>query len=232
MMSPLSLRSWKQRPYSRFHRQWWSTPVVAAALVAALAVLSACTTGGNTTTNTGQTSTLTATATTLPTATPKPKPTSVPTTSLAYCQGLLSLTEVNSIMKPAAPATNIIFENDTSNHLSACSWAQGQVIAVFAVFFLPLPAGTSLKSAAQQQLAKVHVPVGGSIGTTPVSGVGDQALYLSANIPTPAGMNYVADLVVADGGILLGCAQTGTGSVPAATQSELTQACKVVISRL
>jgi hypothetical protein len=37
---------------------------------------------------------------------------------------------------------------------------------------------------------------------------------------------------VADGGIVLGCAQVGTGSVPAGLQSELTQACKVVISRL
>jgi len=230
MMSPLSSRSWEQRPYSGF-RRWWSAPV-ATALVAALAVLSACAVGGSTTTNTGQTSTPTATATTLPTPTPKPKPTSVPTTSLAYCQGLLSLAEVNSTMKPAAPATNIIFENDTSNHLSACSWAQGQTIAVLAVFFLPFPAGTSLKTAAQQQLAKVHVPVGGSIGTTPVSGVGDQALYVSANIPTPAGLNYIAEVVVADGGILLACAQTGVGSVPAAAQSELTQACKVIVGRL
>jgi hypothetical protein len=205
---------------------------VAVALVAALAVLSACAVGGSTATNTntGQTSTSTATATTAPT--PKPKPTSVPTTSLAYCQGLLSLAEVNSVMKPAAPATNIIFENDTSNHLSACSWAQGQIIAVFAVFFLPFPTGTSLNAAAQQQLAKLHVPVGGSIGTTPVSGVGDQALYLSANIPTPAGMNYVADLVVADGSILLGCAQTGSGSVPAGLQPKLQEACLVVISKL
>jgi hypothetical protein len=230
MISPLSSRSSKQRLYSGV-RRWWSAPV-AAGIVAALAVLSACAVGGSSTANTSQTSTSTATATTQPTATPKPKPTSVPTTSLAYCQGLLSLADVNSIMKPAAPATNILFENDTSNHLSACSWAQGQVIAVLAVFFLPFPAGTSLESAAQQQLAKVHVPVGGSIGTTPVSGVGDQALYLSATVPTPAGPNYVADLVVADGGVLLGCAQTGTGSVPAVAQSELQEACLVVISQL
>jgi hypothetical protein len=202
--------------------------------VAALAILSACAFGGSTSTNTntGQTGTSTATAITPPTPTPKPKPTSVPTTSLAYCQGLLSLAEVNSIMKPAAPATNIIFENDTSNHLSACSWTQGQIIAVFAVFFLPFPTGTSLNAAAQQELAKAHIPPGASIATTPVSGVGDQALYLSANIPTPAGLNYVADLAVADGSILLGCAQVGTGSVPSGLQSELTQACSVVISRL
>jgi hypothetical protein len=149
---------------------------------------------------------------------------------MAYCQGLLSLAEVNSIMKPGAPATNIRFVNDTS--LSACSWTPGPTIAVFAVFFVPLPAGTSLKSAAQQQLAKVHAPVGGSIAITPVSGVGDQALYVSANIPTPAGLNYIAEVAAADGGILLGCAQTGSGPVPAALQSELTQACTQVISRL
>jgi hypothetical protein len=230
MMSPLSSHVWKQRQYSSFRRLW--PALVVAALVVALAVLSACAAGGSTATNTGNNSTSSATATIAPSATVKPKPTSVPTTSVAFCQGLLSLAEVNSVMKPAAPATNIIFENDTSNHLSACSWAQGQTIAVLAVFFLPFPAGTSLESAAQQQLAKVHVPTGGSVAATPVSGVGDQALYLSASIPTPADLNYAADLVVADGGIVLGCAQTGTGSVPAGLQPELQEACLAIMSQL
>jgi hypothetical protein len=230
MMSLFSSRSWKQRTYSGF-RRWWSAPV-AIALVAALAVLSACAVGGNTTTNTGNNSTVSATSTTVPTATVKPKPTSLPTTSVAYCQGLLSLAEVNSIMQPAAPATNILFENDTSNHLSACSWVPRQPVAVLAVFFVLFPAGTSLKTAAQQQLVKMHAPPGVSVANTPLSGVGDQALYLSASIPTPAGLNYGADLVTADGGIVLGCAQTGTGSVPAGLKSELTQACLAVIGRL
>jgi hypothetical protein len=229
MISPLSSRSWKQRLYSGFRRRW-SAPV-AAALVAALAVLSACAAGGSTTTNTGQTSTPTATVTTPSTPTPKPKPTSVPTTSVAYCQGLLSLADANSAMKPAAPATTIIFYNDTGDGTSACSWIAGQTTQVLTVFFVPFPAGTSLNSAAQQVLAKLHVPSGG-ITTTPVNGVGDKALYLSASLPTPSGLNYAADLVVADGGIILGCAQVGTGSVPAGLQSELTQACKVVVSRL
>jgi hypothetical protein len=226
MMSPFSSRWWTQRRFTGFRQHWSSS--VAVALVAALAVLSACAASPN-----GQTSTTsTATATPAATATPKPKPTSVPTTSVAYCQGLLSVAEANSIMKAVAPATNILFENDTSNNLSACSWAAGQTIAVLAVFFLPFPAGTSLNAAAQQQLAKVHVPAGGSFSSTPVSGVGDQALYVSATIPTPAGPNYIAELAVADGAVLLACSQTGTGSVPAAAQGELTQACKVVVSRL
>ena len=173
-----------------------------------------------------------ATATTAPTATPKPKPTSVPTTSTTYCQGLLSLTEVNSIMQPPAAATNILFENDTSDGLSACSWAAGQSLAVLAVFFLPFPTGTSMTAAVQQQMAKTHIPAGGSVNTTPVSGVGDQALYVSAAIPTPNGTEYVAALDVADGAVLIGCTQTGAGSVPAGAQGELTQACKLVVSRL
>jgi hypothetical protein len=205
-----------------------SMAVALVAPVAALAVLSSCAASGSTTTNTGQNSAPTAVAT----ATPKPKPTSVPTTSVAYCQGLLSLADANSIMNPPAPATSILFENDTANSISACSWVPGQDTAVLAVFFLPFPQGTSLNAAAQQQLAKAHVPPGNSLTTTPVSGVGDQALYISGTVATPAGPNYVADLVVADGGILLGCSQTGTGSVPSGLQSELTQACKVVVSRL
>ena len=229
MMSPLSSRSWEQRPYSGF-RRWWSAPV-ATGLVAALAVLSACAVGGSTTTNTGQTSTPTATATTLPTPTPKPKPTSVPTTSLAYCQGLLSLAEVNSVMKPAAPATNILFYNDTSDHGSECGWTQGQTIAVFAVEFFPFPAGASLNSFAQK-LAEANAQPGGKISTTPISGVGDQALYVSASLPTPAGLNYAADLYVAYGAILLGCSQTGTGSVPVSLQPKLQEACLAIMSQL
>jgi hypothetical protein len=230
MQSSFSWRWFHQRAFSGSHRR--GAAPVAIVLVAALVMLSACTAGGNPPTNTGKTSAPTATATTPPTPTPKPKPTSVPTTSVAYCQGLLSLAEVNNAMKPAVPATTILFTNDTDTGLSACSWTAGQTIAVLAVFFLPFPSGTSLNAAAQQLLARVHAPAGGSVASTPVSGVGDQALYLSATIPTPSGPNYAADLIVADGGIILGCAQTGTGSLPAGEQAELTQACKLVISRL
>jgi hypothetical protein len=227
MMSPFSSRWWTQRPFSGSPRL---APAVLV-LVATVAVLPACAASpmGQTT---SETPLATATATAAPTATPKPKPTAVPTTSVAYCQGLLSVAEANSIMRPPSPATNILFENDTSNNLSACSWTPGQSIAVLAVFFLPFPAGTSLNAAAQEQLAKAHVPPGVSFSTTSVSGVGDQALYLSATIPTPAGPNYAADLIAADGGVLLGCSQTGAGSLPAAAQGELTQACKVIVSRL
>lgn len=218
MMSPVSVRSCRLAP-------------AAIALAAVLLVLPACGAGGGSTIASTN-GTPPATATTAPTATPKPKPTSVPTTSVAYCGGLLSLAETNSIMRPPAPATTILFENDTSDNLSACSWTPGQNIAVLAVFFLPFPAGTSLNAAAQQMLAKAKAPSDISFNTTSVSGVGDQAMYLSATIPTPAGANYAADLIAADGGVLLGCAQTGAGSLPAAAQGELTQACKVIISRL
>jgi hypothetical protein len=230
MMPPLSLRWWKQRPCPRYRSGYRSRQLAlgALALVVTLAVLSACAANP-----TGKTSTTpTPTATPAPTATPKPKPTSVPTTSVAFCQGLLSLAEANSAMMPPAPATNILFENDSSNRLNACSWTPGQHIAVLAVYFAPFPAGTSLTAAAQQQIAKANPSSGGSIATAPVSGVGDQALYLSTTIPTPAGANFIAELVVADGGVLLACVQTGAGSPPTATQSELKQACTLVVSRL
>lgn len=235
MTLPLFSRWWKQPPCSSYRSGYRSRRLApgALALVAALAVLSACAT--NPTGPTGQTSgTPPATATTMPTATPtpKPKPTSVPTTSNAFCQGLLSLAEANSVMKPPAPATTILFENDSSNQLNACSWTPGQSIAVLAVYFAPFPAGTSMTAVAQQLLAKAHAPTGGTPATTPVSGVGDQALYLNTTIPTPAGANYIAALYVADGAVLIACTQTGDGSVPAAAQSELTQACTMVVSRL
>ncbi len=223
-------RSCQQRPYSTSCR-WWFAPV-AAALVVALAVLSACAVGGSTTTNTAKSSASSPTSTMTPSATAKPKPTALPTTSVAYCQGLLSLADVNSVMKPAAPATSIQFVNDTSNHLSACSWSPGPTIAVLAVFFIQSTPGVSLNSIAQQQLAKAHSPAGGNIETTPVSGVGDQAMYLSATIPTPSGPNYAGDLVVAYGALVIGCAQTGSGTLPTGLEPELQEACLAVISQL
>ncbi len=248
MTLPLTSRWWKQRPCAQSSSQSYpescsgshlacrsrhrsrTYALGAIALMVALAALSACATSP-----TGQTSaTPPATATIAPTATatPRPKPTSVPTTSVAFCQGLLSVAEVNSVMQPPAPATTILFENDSSNQLNACSWTPGQNIAVLAVYFVPFPAGTSLTVVAQQLLTKSNAPAGGTPATTPVSGVGDQALYLNTTIPTPAGANYIAALYVADGAVLIACTQTGDGNVPAPAQSDLTQACTLVVSRL
>lgn len=230
MISKFASRSCRQRPDAMFCR-WWSAPV-AAALVVALAVLSACAAGGSSTTNTGKSSAPSATSTIVPSATAKPKPTAVPTTSVAYCQGLLSLADVNSVMKPAAPATSIQFVNDTSTHLSACSWTPGQSIAVLSTWFIQSAPGVSLNALAQQLLAKTQGSAGGTVDSTPVSGVGDEAVYLSGTVPTPAGPNYAGDLVVAYGAVVIGCAQTGSGSLPTSLEPELQEACLAVMSQL
>ena len=230
MMSPFASHSCRQRPYATL-RWWWSAPV-AAALVVALAVLSGCATGGSTTTNTSKISGPSATSTIAPSATAKPKPTTIPTTSVAYCQGLLSLADVNNVMKPTAPATSILFVNDTSNHLSICSWVPGSGVAVLSTWFIQSTPGVSLKAEAQRQLAKTQGSAGGSVESASVSGVGDDALYLSGTIPTPAGANYAGDLVVAYGAIIIGCAQTGSGSLPAGLEPELQEACLAVMSQL
>lgn len=225
MMSSRSSQSPRQTTSSGFYRRRFLP--VALALAAALALLSACTAGGSPTTTTGNNTTTSATATTPPTPTPKPKPTSVPTTSVAYCQGLLSLAQANSIMSPSSPATSILFENDSSGKLNACSWVPGNGVAVLAVYFAPFPQGTTLTTAVQQLL-----PASGGIATTPVAGVGDQALYVSATIPTPSGANYIGSIDAAYGAVLLACAQTGSGTLPAGLQSKLAQACTTVISHM
>jgi len=229
MMSPFASLSSRQRPDATLPQ--WSA-LVAAALLVALAVLSGCATGGSTTANTGKNSTSSGSATAAPSATAKPKPTTIPTTSDAYCQRLLSLADVNSVMKPTAPATSILFVNDPSNHLSACSWVPGSSVAVLSTWFIQSTPGVSLQAVAQQQLAKAKGSAGGSIESTQVSGVGDQAVYLSGTIPTPAGANYAGDLVVAYGAIIIGCAQTGSGTLPASLEPELQEACLAVMSQL
>ncbi len=233
MISPFASRSSRQRPYDTFSQKLCRWPaLVAAALVVALTVLSGCAAGGSPTTKTGAKGASSATSTIAPSATVKPKPTSIPTTSVVYCQGLLSLADVNSVMKPAAPATSILFVNDTSNHLSACSWVPGSGVAVLSTWFIQSTPGVSLKAVAQQQLAQKQGSASGSIESTPVSGVGDQALYLGGTVPTPSGANYAGDLVVAYGAIIIGCAQTGSGSLPASLEPELQEACLAVMSQL
>ncbi|HLY31758.1 MAG TPA: hypothetical protein VKQ36_12080, partial [Ktedonobacterales bacterium] len=127
---------------------------------------------------------------------------------------------------------SILFENDTSEHVSICSWIPGSSVAVLSTWFIQSTPGVSLKAEAQRLLAKAHSPAGGGIDITLVSKVGDQALYLSETIPTPSGANYAGDLVVAYGALVIGCAQTGSGSLPASLEPELQEACLVVMSQL
>src|SRR5689334_9293818 len=79
------------------------------------------TTGGTTSTN-------------QPTATAKPKPTSVPHLDLASCQQLMSLSEMNTLFQPPAPAATIVPTNGDTG--GACNYevAKGNIPLI--IYFL------------------------------------------------------------------------------------------------
>src|SRR5690242_9944165 len=149
----------------------------AVALTVALFALSACA-SSNTSAKSGNTgsSSKSPTATTAQAAPTKTKPSDVPQITLAFCQGLVSLADVNNVMKPAAPATQIVPDNARPG--GSCSYTSGSASGLdFTLFFQPFPQGTSLAAIAQQGLqqlaSKNGLPPGLTATVTPLSGIGD-----------------------------------------------------------
>ena len=194
-----------------------------AGLIALAGALAAC---GGTSTGQGGSGTPTAQATTAP----KAPPTGVPTLSVAYYTGLMSLAEANQIMQPATPATTI--QVNTGGKGGSCNWQYAELKAVVTVLFEPFPQGTSLDAVVTQELAKVQAEPGAKVTKTTVTGVGDQALYVSES--APIGKGIWEDLLdTTTGPVYISCTVLGTGAPPAASlQAPLTQVCQQVLSRM
>jgi hypothetical protein len=170
--------------------------------------------------------------TTLATATPAPKatPTGVPTLSDAYCQGLMSVAEANQIMQPATPATTIRVDKGPKG--GSCNYEYALFKPVVSVLFLPFQPGASLDAIATQSLAEVQAQPGANFTKTPVSGVGDQGLYISGTAQIGKGL-WEDLLDTTDGPVFISCNVIGTGAPPTASlQAPLMQVCQQVISRL
>lgn len=161
-----------------------------------------------------------------PTATSaaKPKPTVVPAISVAFCQGLMTVAEANAFMKPAAVASTIRI--DTSPIGGSCNYEYAQFQSVVTVHFLPYRGGSL--SALAGQIANTP---GATVTTKPVSGVGDQALFVAATITS---VNLRQDyLDTADGAVVLQCFNPNVGAASDdSQQAALTQVCQQVIARL
>ena len=235
--------SWHPATSHPSHSRAWSAlrgaAPLAGLLCAALLVLAACAPSGNTTSNTGNhngTATTAATSTTAPTATTKPKPTAVPQITLAFCQGLVSLSDANNIMKPAHAATTIVPDNARPG--GSCTYSSGSQLAgiPLTLGFQPFPAGTSLNAIVQQAIAQAEakgtIPPGTTFSTAPVSGVGDQAVYgiVSGSFKGVTGFYAALDTTV--GSVWISCFNFGEGSPTIPQQPALTQVCTQVVSRL
>jgi hypothetical protein len=196
--------------------------VLVVGLCAAL-LLVAC--GGS---SSGSGNTGTPAATSAATATAKPKPTAVPHLTLEYCQQLMSLSEMNTLFQPPAPAATIVPTNGDTG--GACNYEVSKTNIPLIIFFLewkgpdPIP-----QSDIDAELAK-------AIGTeititvaTPVTGIGHQAEYVEA---TGAG-GSVHVFYVLEGPFIFDCVTYGflAGGF-LGTQSQLQQCATQVDSRL
>src|SRR5262249_43723659 len=136
---------------------------------------------GNTS-GTGTSSPTQPTATSKPTAaaTAKPKPTAVPHFTVAYCQQLMSLNEMNNLFKPPAPAATIVPTNGVSG--GACNYEVSKTNIPLIIYFfawkgpVPIPQDKIVEA-----IALLASQPGMTVNkSTKVSGIGLQAEYLEA----------------------------------------------------
>lgn len=224
-----------------------------AALALALAMfLAACSssvssTGNGSSSTSGGSSSATPTAvptntpastnTPAPTNTPN-KPTSFPVIDMAFCQRILTLAEVNQIENPVTPATSVEVGGYVPGEGGSCNFLWGPTKVDLFLIFQAYHSGsldTIAKQAVSQQINGTQLTV-----TTdqPVSGVGDQALFL-AGTASGNGITARGDIfycVSGSVGFGLEAIDVYGGALKAtsdaAVESEFQQLALLVVSRL
>jgi hypothetical protein len=107
----------------------------------------------------------------------------------------------------------------------------------FTLFFQPFPAGTSLNTIAQQVLqqaaAKNGLPPGVSATITPLTGIGDQAIYAAFSGTFNGISGYYDSVYTTKGAVVLSCFNFGIGSSATTPQQPaLTQLCTQAVGRM
>jgi hypothetical protein len=159
----------------------------------------------------------------------KTKPTALPQVTLAFCEHILSLAEANQLMQAPPPATTI-FVDSVPTGGGSCNYDFALDKAIVIVAFLGIvPEGASISSLASK--LDNASGAGTTYTTTPVSGVGDQAVFVTA---TNSQVHLKVDsLDIIYGAIFMDCNNLLVGSTPDATErARLTNVCQLVISRL
>lgn len=160
----------------------------------------------------------------------KPKPTGVPTITEVFCQHVLSLAEANQIMQPPTAATTIRVDKSPAG--GSCNYEYGAYHSVVSLIFVDAsggPGNAAEKLAAMA--AKISSNPDAKTTATPVNGVGDAAVFVTATIASPP--LRIAAFDVIDGALFLSCGNFNVGSASFADQqTKLTHACQLVLGRL
>ena len=179
-------------------------------------------------TSSGSGNTGTPAATTAATATTKPKPTSVPHLDLAYCQQLMSLSEMNNMFQPPAPAATIVPTNGDSG--GACNYEVAKANIPLIIYFLEWKGPTPIPQSEIDAILAGDASTNLTINVaTPVTGIGQQAEYLDAT--GDGGSVHV--FYVLEGPFIFDCVTYGFLAAGfLGTQSQLQQCATQVDSRL
>jgi hypothetical protein len=201
-------------------------------LLAALSLV-ACASGSPT----GQTSggAPTSTATAQPTA--KPAPTAPPQVTQLFCQSVMTVAEANQIMNPPTPATTLNAQSDSE--LGVCSYTSPQSpFAVVKVLIEEKPY-TGPKPVPQATITQLATQLANEPGvtvttTSAVSGVGDQAEFLAANVSDGNLTLYADAIYVIYGNVASECVNFHLNTKPndATQQSALQQCAQRVVAQL
>lgn len=159
----------------------------------------------------------------------KSKPTAVPKITVALCQQLLTVAEANQIMKPPTAATTIRIDSTTEG--GSCNYEYAQFKSVVSIVFHSYQQGQSLSAAASQISSRVP---NATVKTTMVSGVGDQALFVSAKVSVQGITIWDDGLDVTYGNVLFTFANFNVPatSSDAAQLAALTQVAQLVLGRM
>ncbi len=213
--------------------------IAAVLLLFTAACSSAATTGNGSSTGANGSKSAAATSTPQPTAKPtKPPLTAIPTTTAAYCEGLLSFAEANQMISPVSAIVGVDPAN--SQNLSTCQFVDAAQQAPLVLGFENFPAGAQIGPVAQEATAKAfHYPNVTVEVSHAVSGVGDQAWFMAGSIAA-GNINEHGDvLYIAVGKILLsitnvninGSAKLGS-SDNGTIQNEFVQVANLVIGHM
>ncbi len=207
--------------------------IISGITVLMLFLVTACSSITGTTSTNGSTS---ATAT----STPQPTATSVaiPVATISYCEGLLTIAEANKILNPVNPIVGVQIANSTNN--SSCKYTDASNNVLLLLNFAPFSSGTQINTAATQYIAQVFNNPNTAIVTShAVSGVGNQAWYISSKITGGNISGLAKVLCIAAGGLqitLTNISMNGTGLLSSVSdvvvQGEFVQAAALIISRM
>ena len=187
--------------------------------------------------STGNTTGGTPAPTAQPTAKAKPKPISPPQVTQQFCQSIMSVADANQIMNPPTPITTVTAQSDSE--LGVCHYTSPQVQLDIVKILVEEKPYTGPNPVPEATIVQLMTQLANEPGVTitmkqPVTGVGDQAEFLAANVSNAQLTLYADALYVIYGQVAFMCDDFHLNTRPddASQKSGLQQCAQRVVNVL